>query len=137
MMLDEELLEKNGWTVECESPFEIRHEDGSFASMLAADMVLYELTRDEKYEKLDLPELEKRVSALEALVGSGIGGNSTNSKESQVATSEHKKSNTAVREYSQGCCHDGAAILCDGEPITIEQILERLRDLEVVKKRFS
>ena len=29
-MTDEELLKENGWTVECESPFEIRHEDGSF-----------------------------------------------------------------------------------------------------------
>ncbi len=34
------LLEKYGWTVECESPFEIRHEDGSFASEIAADIVL-------------------------------------------------------------------------------------------------
>lgn len=28
--VDEQLLEKFGWTLECESPFEIRHEDGSF-----------------------------------------------------------------------------------------------------------
>lgn len=29
-------LQENGWQVECESPLEIRHEDGSFASMNAA-----------------------------------------------------------------------------------------------------
>jgi len=36
---DKEMLEKMGWTVECESPFEIRHEDGSFASGQAARLV--------------------------------------------------------------------------------------------------
>lgn len=34
------LLEANGWEVECESPFEIRTKDGSFASGEAANMVL-------------------------------------------------------------------------------------------------
>ena len=37
---DIELLEENGWTVECESPFEVRHEDGSFATGYAAQIVL-------------------------------------------------------------------------------------------------
>ena len=38
------MLEANGWTVECESPFEIRHgETGSFATMLAAQAVADEL----------------------------------------------------------------------------------------------
>lgn len=32
-----------------------------------------------------------------------------------------------MSEYSQGVCEDGAAILCNGEPITIEEILQRLR----------
>ena len=31
-----EILEEQGWTIECQSPFEIRHEDGSFASGAAA-----------------------------------------------------------------------------------------------------
>lgn len=38
---DIELLEKYGWVVECESPFEIRHEDGSFATKSAAWIILY------------------------------------------------------------------------------------------------
>lgn len=38
-----------------------------------------------------------------------------------------------MREYSQGVCHDGAAILCNGEPMTIEEILGRLRALEDVR----
>lgn len=42
-----ELLEKNGWTVECESPFEVRHEDGSFATGQAAEMVLWFLKDNE------------------------------------------------------------------------------------------
>jgi len=41
--VDEQLLEKHGWTLECESPFEIRHEDGSFATGQAADIVLLAL----------------------------------------------------------------------------------------------
>lgn len=40
---DEKLLEQHGWEVECESPFEIRHEDGSFATGQAAKAVLAEL----------------------------------------------------------------------------------------------
>jgi hypothetical protein len=39
-MDDEKLLESLGWEVECHSPFEIRHKDGSFASGQAADIVL-------------------------------------------------------------------------------------------------
>ena len=38
-----------------------------------------------------------------------------------------------MREYSQGICQDGAAILCDGQMMTIEEILARLRTLEEVR----
>jgi len=48
-----ELLEKNGWVVECESPFEVRHEDGSFATGQAAEMVLWFLKEDEAAEAID------------------------------------------------------------------------------------
>ncbi len=34
------LLNKNGWTLLCESPLEIEHEDGSFASMKAAEIII-------------------------------------------------------------------------------------------------
>lgn len=38
------LLKKHGWEVECENPFEIRHtETGSFATLVAADLVLMAL----------------------------------------------------------------------------------------------
>lgn len=38
---DMQFLEENGWTVECESPLEIRHnETGAFATGMAADYVL-------------------------------------------------------------------------------------------------
>lgn len=36
-------LEENGWEVECQSPFEIRTKDGSFASGEAAMIVLEHL----------------------------------------------------------------------------------------------
>lgn len=34
-------------------------------------------------------------------------------------------------EYTQGICADGAAILCDGEMITIEEVLRRLNSLHL------
>jgi hypothetical protein len=37
---DINLLHNAGWDIECESPFEIRHFDGSFAKDQAADIVL-------------------------------------------------------------------------------------------------
>jgi len=47
-MREEIILEHYGWVVECESPFEIRHEDGSFASGIAACIVMDAL--QEEYE---------------------------------------------------------------------------------------
>lgn len=47
------VLAENGWTIECESPFELRHDDGSFASGQAAEMVV------EALESVD-----KRLTAL-------------------------------------------------------------------------
>lgn len=38
-----QLLAHEGWTIECESPLEIRHEDGSFASQYAAKLVIQAL----------------------------------------------------------------------------------------------
>ena len=54
------LLERNGWIIECESPFEIRHEDGSFATMFAAVTVLEELQREDN-------EANKTIKSLEEL----------------------------------------------------------------------
>lgn len=48
---DEKMLELNGWHVECYSPFEIRHEDGSFATGQAAHMVVANLWDDPDAER--------------------------------------------------------------------------------------
>ena len=37
---NEYILEENGWVVECHSPLEIRHKDGSFATLNAAKIVI-------------------------------------------------------------------------------------------------
>ena len=53
------LLEENGWEVECESPFEIRYEDGgAFASGCAADLVLWDLKheRDNAFREKDMKD---------------------------------------------------------------------------------
>lgn len=49
-----------------------------------------------------------------------------------------------MSEYSQGICDDGAAILRDGQPLAIEEILQRLRQrdellaaLKSLEKRAS
>ena len=55
-----ELLEKNGWTVECESPFEIRHDNGSFATMTAANQIFDDLRREDE-------EVQKTIKSLEEL----------------------------------------------------------------------
>lgn len=47
---DEKMLGLKGWTVECYSPFEIRHEDGSFATGQAANMVVACLLDDKEAE---------------------------------------------------------------------------------------
>lgn len=39
-----------------------------------------------------------------------------------------------TKEYSQGVCEDGAAILCDGERMTIEDILAALRNVEQAQR---
>lgn len=52
---DEKLLNKNGWTVECYSPFEIRHKESeNFATNLAAEQILWSLKKlDELLRRLD------------------------------------------------------------------------------------
>jgi hypothetical protein len=37
-------------------------------------------------------------------------------------------------KYTEGICEDGAAILCDGQPITISQILGRLNLMDEFKE---
>lgn len=46
------LLESNGWELECISPFEIRHLDGSFATLNAAKTVLNNLKLEKDLKKL-------------------------------------------------------------------------------------
>jgi hypothetical protein len=61
---DFELLEQNGWMVECESPFEIRHiESGSFASEIAADMILGVIQRENE-GKLTKYEYQEKIRNL-------------------------------------------------------------------------
>lgn len=45
---DKEILEEGGWTIECESPLEIRHKDGSFATGMTARFVTDVLVEDYK-----------------------------------------------------------------------------------------
>lgn len=42
----EQFIENQGWTIVCQSPLELSHEDGSFASMQAAKLALSQLNED-------------------------------------------------------------------------------------------
>lgn len=53
--MEEKALEYYGWTIECQSPFELRHEDGSFASGQAANYLVDSLIEEYKDEVLNIP----------------------------------------------------------------------------------
>ena len=57
----QQLLEEDGWTVECESPLEIRHDDGSFASGNAA-LILMDYLRQQAAD-------DKAYAALNTIQG--------------------------------------------------------------------
>jgi hypothetical protein len=44
------ILERFGWQIICQSPFEIQHQDGSFASGQAANLVLEECRKEYREE---------------------------------------------------------------------------------------
>ncbi len=45
------LLESNGWIIECESPFEIRHEESnSFATGQAVNIVIMQLEKEIRHK---------------------------------------------------------------------------------------
>ncbi len=52
MSIDERILEGSGWTLECESPLEIRHDDGSFASGQAARIIIDMIAEEDEVEEL-------------------------------------------------------------------------------------
>jgi len=74
------LLNDNGWIIECESPFEIRHSDGSFASGQGARAVLDELKYDfEAFSEEEMGEAfragrERGVYIASVIVGRPING---------------------------------------------------------------
>ncbi len=45
-MTTEQVLAHYGWTIECQSPYEIRHTDGSFATLRAARQIELSLYED-------------------------------------------------------------------------------------------
>ena len=56
------MLEKAGWTIECEHPFEIRHKDGSFASKQATYFCVDPIVENYLIEKEEEDEEEIRLA---------------------------------------------------------------------------
>lgn len=44
--IDREKIINYGWGIQCESPLEIKHKDGSFATLNAAEIVISYLLTD-------------------------------------------------------------------------------------------
>jgi hypothetical protein len=53
-LTDKQLFEKYGWTEVCSSPFELQHEDGSFARGQAAWLVYRDLQEEERTKTIEL-----------------------------------------------------------------------------------
>ena len=58
-MTDEKLLERYGWSLDCESPLEVSHKDGSFARHLPAKLLITHL---KEVYKREMEEERKRNS---------------------------------------------------------------------------
>lgn len=50
MLSEKDVIEAMGWSIDCQSPLEISHKDGSIATMQAATMVIYSLVEEYKLE---------------------------------------------------------------------------------------
>lgn len=66
----EKYFEAQGWIMECESPLEIRHEDGSFATYQAAKSVIREIQAQYNEENGIRPEstLDDLTSHIEEII---------------------------------------------------------------------
>ena len=64
------IIQSQGWTVECESPLEISHSDGSFATMNAAIRVIADVVNEYKQEQpvLEVLETVVQLSAINDFV---------------------------------------------------------------------
>ena len=68
-----QLLDKYGWLVECEHPFEIRHANRDFATGLAAEAVLTALMVEENGGNVVFQKLTPQVQTQLGLVLSKLG----------------------------------------------------------------
>ena len=68
----EELCEKYGWTMECYSPLELRHNDGSFASGQAANLVYLDLQEEERNKKYPTEREHEKAVYLDGFVRGSI-----------------------------------------------------------------
>jgi len=100
---DVKILRDNGWFVECESPFEIRNQDGSFATNRAAEMVLDTLREHEACAVRTQKRLSRsRDTTADRLLKDLWGGN----------RQPQKKKNNTVSSFE----FHGTGYLRDEEP---------------------
>jgi hypothetical protein len=106
--LQEKFLGEKGWTVECESPLEIRHNDGSFATLNAANLVIEQLRLPDIYQEWFHPDLDLTCSVVS-------GPRSTASGEVQNGDYHVENGAWYGRRVKDGflCLYTGKVIQCD------------------------
>ncbi len=57
------VLHLNGWTIECQSPLEIRHQDGSFATLNAAVAVAFAVEQGFVDNDAEVPEAKAETDS--------------------------------------------------------------------------
>jgi len=113
-MTIEEILEENGWTITCQSPLEMEHEDGSVATLQAADIVIDyleseadEQPQDPGKDYVDVVLDEEDIEQIEYLIN-GNGGDERD----------------AVEEFLQGRFRDYFEMDDFDEPESYELIFD-------------
>jgi len=62
-MTDEKILERYGWSLDCKSPLEVSHTDGSFARYLPAELLIEHLRETFEQEEKERKEKEMRENS--------------------------------------------------------------------------
>lgn len=66
---EEKLLEENGWTVECESPLEMRHEDGSLATGQAIHLITEYYQTQEALKAVSVGQIMAELLCNDSAIG--------------------------------------------------------------------
>ena len=113
----EEFYKSNGWTIKCEGPLEIRHEDGSFATLRVAQDILDGMDASGKLKTIS--DIKSKMLAWETRVLSWSN---------DTPTPSYTTKESAAVNYHWGF----GAGMCDMAKEAVEYIrmIKELKELE-------